>query len=276
MQVQYFNAPDGARLAFADEGQGLPVLCLAGLTRNMQDFNYLAPHLEGRRMIRMDYRGRGSSDWTGPDSYTVPREQMDALALLDHLGIDKAAIIGTSRGGLVGMVMGLTSRDRVLGLCLNDVGPALKVPGLEHIINYIGRRPSARNYEELAVALERNAVGFENVPAGRWLQEAHHQYREVADGVDLTYDPALRDSFMAAMKDLNATAWPLFDGLAGIPLCLIRGENSNLMCADTATEMRQRRPDMVFANVPGRGHVPYLDEPESLAAINQWLNGIDK
>lgn len=97
--TQFFTAEDGARLAFADEGQGLPVLCLAGLTRNMGDFDYLAPHLSGVRMIRMDYRGRGQSDHTGADTYTVPQEGRDALMLLDHLGIDKAAVLGTSRGG---------------------------------------------------------------------------------------------------------------------------------------------------------------------------------
>ncbi len=99
MAVQFFQAEDGARLAYRDEGEGLPVLALPGLTRTGRDFDYLAPHLPGVRLIRPDYRGRGDSDWTGSDSYTVPQEARDVLVLLDHLGVAQAAVLGTSRGG---------------------------------------------------------------------------------------------------------------------------------------------------------------------------------
>ena len=120
--IRHFQAEDGARLAYRDEGEGLPVLALSGLTRNGTDFDYLAPFLKNVRLIRPDYRGRGASDWTGAATYTVPQEGKDALALLDHLGLEKAAILGTSRGGLIGMLLAAVARDRVMGLCLNDVG----------------------------------------------------------------------------------------------------------------------------------------------------------
>ena len=269
--VQFFTAADGARLAYDDQGAGLPILCLSGLTRNRADFDYLLPHLADMRVIRMDYRGRGQSDWTGPETYTVMQEGADALALLDHLGLTQAAIIGSSRGGLIGMYLAAVARDRLLGLCLNDVGPALLRSGLEAIEMYIGRRPSVRTLEEVAERLPRNLPGFSGVPDSRWLDEARHQYRVGPDGVDLNYDPALRDSYLAAMTDLDATAWPLFDALEGLPLALIRGAGSNLLGAEAAAEMRARRPDMIHVEVPGRGHIPFLDEPESLAAIRAWL-----
>ena len=103
---QFFTAADGTRLAYDDQGSGLPLLCLSGLTRTMGDFDYLRPHLpppnSGKlRLIRMDYRGRGASGHSGADSYTVAQEGADALALLDHLGLPQAAILGTSRGGLI-------------------------------------------------------------------------------------------------------------------------------------------------------------------------------
>ena len=148
--MPHFTATDGARLAYDDRGHGLPVLCLAGLTRSMSDFDYLAPYLSDIRLIRMDYRGRGASDWTGADTYTVAQEGKDALALLDHLGIDKAAILGTSRGGLIGMVLAATARNRVAGLCLNDVGPVLERRGLERIFDYVGRNPTSSSLSELA------------------------------------------------------------------------------------------------------------------------------
>lgn len=269
--MAYFTAGDGARLAYDQQGAGLPVLCLAGLTRTMADFDYLLPHLPDVRLIRMDYRGRGQSDWTGAETYTPVQEGADALALLDHLGIGAAAIIGSSRGGLIGMYLAAVARDRLLGLCLNDIGPVLMREGLEAIEMYIGRRPAARTLEEVAERLPRNLPGFGTVPEGRWLEEARHQYREGPDGIEISYDPALRDSYLAALAHLDASAWPLFDALAGLPLALIHGAGSNLLGAEAVAEMRARRPDMIYAMVPGRGHIPFLDEPESLAAIRAWL-----
>lgn len=97
--MPHFTTADGLSLYYSDEGEGVPVLCLAGLTRNSRDFDFVAPHLSGVRLIRMDYRGRGRSDRASHTTYTVPQEAADALALLDHLGLEKAAILGTSRGG---------------------------------------------------------------------------------------------------------------------------------------------------------------------------------
>lgn len=271
---QYFSAPDGARLAYRDEGEGLPVLCLAGLTRSMDDFDYLAPTLSDVRMIRMDYRGRGASDWTGGDSYTVPVEAGDALALLDHLGVEKAAIIGTSRGGLVAMYLAAIAKARLIGVCLNDVGPALSAAGLHAIIDYVGRRPAARTLADAAAQMAVTMRGFSDVPEGRWAEEAARLYRQTEDGLELTYDPELRASFLAAMKNPDATAWPLFDALAGLPLALIHGAGSDLLSDDTVAEMRKRRPDMIYGKVPGRGHIPWLDEAESVAVIRAWLEAL--
>jgi len=272
--TDFFSAPDGARLAYRDEGQGVPVLCLSGLTRTMNDFDYMAPHLPPCRLIRMDYRGRGASDWTGAASYTVPIEARDALALLDHLGLAQAAIIGTSRGGLIGMVLAATARDRLLGLCLNDIGPQIEPSGLARISGYLGRNPSARTHAELAMSLPRTSAGFDAVPAERWLAEARLHYTETPAGLRITYDPALRDAFLAAFSDPAADPWPLFDACKGLPLALIRGVNSDLLSAEAAAEMRRRRPDMLFAEVPGRANIPFLDEPESLQVIHAFLERV--
>ncbi len=233
-EVQRFPAEDGAMLAFRDAGQGLPLLCLPGLTRSMADFDYLAPHLPPLRLIRMDYRGRGDSAWTGAATYTVGQEARDALSLLDHLGVAKAAILGTSRGGLIGMLLGATARDRVLGLCLNDVGPEINRDGLQRIADYVGRHPAGR----------------------------------------IPYDPALREAFLAAVDGPPVDLWPLFDALQGLPLALIRGANSDLLTADSVQKMRMRRPDMDFAEVPDRAHIPFLDEPPALDLIRRFLVGV--
>ncbi len=268
--MQHFHAQDGATLAYRDEGEGKPVLALAGLTRDGRDFDYLEPHLSGVRLIRLDSRGRGGSAWTGADTYTVAQEANDALALLDHLGLASAAIIGSSRGGLIGMLIAATAKHRLVGLCLNDVGPVLERPGLERIGAYVGVRPQALTLDDAAGQLAA-APGFDNVPPLRWKEEAARRYVVKIDGIDLTYDPALRESFASALAAPPADLWPLFDACVGLPLALIRGANSDLLSAQTARQMRERRPDMLFAEVPGRGHIPFLDEAEALDRIMRWL-----
>ena len=269
--TQFFTTPDGTRIAYRDEGDGPPVLALSGLTRTIGDFDYMVPHLPPCRLIRMDYRGRGQSQWTGAATYTVPQEAKDALALLDHLGVAQAAVIGTSRGGLIGMVLGAMARDRLRGLLLNDVGPVIHRPGLERIFDYVGRNPAAKTHEEMAARLPAAMQGFANVPASRWLEEARLHYTQTPQGLRITYDPRLREAFLAAFEGPPVDLWPLFDGLAGLPLALIRGANSDLLSADTAQEMRRRRPDMVYAQVPDRAHIPFLDEPQSVAALHRFL-----
>lgn len=272
-QAQHFTAADGSRLAYRDEGTGVALLCLAGLTRTMADFDYLVPHLPPVRLIRMDYRGRGASDWTGAATYTVAQEAKDALALLDHLGVPKAAILGTSRGGLIGMVLGATARDRMLGLILNDVGPEIARDGLTRIFDYVGRNPAGKTFEGYAERLSRSP-GFHGVPMSRWLDEARRLSVETPDGLRLTYDPSLREAFLAAFEGPPVDLWPLFDALQGLPLALIRGANSDLLALETAQQMRTRRPDMGFAEVPDRAHIPFLDEPESVALIRAFLQGL--
>ncbi|MFS4438204.1 alpha/beta fold hydrolase [Paracoccaceae bacterium GXU_MW_L88] len=271
----FFTAGDGAKISYDDFSIGsgdVPLLCLAGLTRDKHDFDYLKRKISNVRLIRMDYRGRGESDWTGPDSYTVPQEAADALALLDHLGLQKAAILGTSRGGLIAMFLAATAKDRLMGICFNDVGPKLERAGLEAIIDYVGRRPVADTLQDVAHRLRQNRKGFGKVPARRWEEEAVRQYRQGDGRVELNYDPDLRESFLAAMKDLdNADAWPLFDACDGLPLALIHGANSDLLSDATVAEMQERRPDMLYAKIPDRAHIPFLDEPESVALIHDFL-----
>lgn len=267
----FFHANDGTRLAYSDDGQGLPILCLAGLTRTMADFDWVAPYLTDCRLIRMDYRGRGQSEWTGADSYNVPREAQDAFQLLDHLGVEKAAILGTSRGGMIGIVMAAMNKARLLGICLNDVGPELDRTGLERIIDYVGRNPSAKSYEAMASRMSRAIPGFRNVPEGRWLGEAHRHYLLTPEGMKINYDPELRDAFLAAFAGESPSLWPLFDLCDGLPMALIRGANSDLLAVEAVDKMRARRPDMLFTEVPDRAHVPWLDEPEAVSTIREWV-----
>jgi len=270
--MQHFTTFDGLRLAYSDEGEGLPVLCLAGLSRSSSDFDYVAPHLSGVRMIRMDYRGRGASEWAKDwRTYSIPTEGQDALALLDHLGIEKAAVLGTSRGGLIAMMLAATAKDRLLGVCLNDIGPVLEDNGLDWIMTYIGRNPAFKTHAEMAAAMPGGMAGFANVPTERWLAEVEKHTYETPEGLEITYDPKLRDALLAASEQPAVDLWPLFEAMAGLPVALIRGANSDLLSAQTAAQMQRRHAGMIFASVPDRAHIPFLDEPEAVIAITNWL-----
>ncbi|UWP94745.1 alpha/beta hydrolase [Aliiroseovarius crassostreae] len=272
--MQRFQATDGVQIAYRDEGDGLPVLALSGLTRNSSDFNFLAPHLKDIRLIRMDYRGRGQSDWAPHATYTIPQEAQDALGLLDHLGIEKAAILGTSRGGLIAMGLAATVRERLLGVCLNDIGPDLDPAGLTYIMSYLGRRPAWRAFGSI-VAMRKAAMeqaGFHNVPDTRWEEEVSYLYENREGHWENRYDPALRNAVEEAGAQPMPDLWPLYDCFAGLPLALIHGANSDLLTDATVAEMRRRIPTLRYAHVADRGHVPFLDEPEALSVIQDWLN----
>ena len=268
-----FKSRDGLALHYTDEGTGVPVIALAGLTRNGADFDHVAPHLPVR-LIRPDYRGRGQSDWAYQASYTFPLEAQDVLVLMDQRGLERAAILGTSRGGLIAKVLAATAKDRLIGVALNDIGPVIADKGLEVIKGYIGRNPAQKTYVAAAQARAELWTHFKDVPMARWLAEGEAHYRQTPDGLIIRYDPKLRDAVLEAGAQPAPDLWPLFDALAGLPLALVRGANSDLLSQETANEMARRRPDMLCTDVPGRGHVPFLDEPEALAVLQTWVEAL--
>ena len=277
-----FTTSDGLTLYYEDTGSGLPILCLAGLTRNCRDFDFVAPHLPGIRLIRLDYRGRGQSDWAKDfHTYNVVREGQDALELLDHLGLPSAAILGTSRGGLIAMILAATARHRLRGVALVDIGPELDLSGLEFIMGYLGKNPNSKTLAELAQA--RMAImkpNFPDVPLERWLAEVTNTYTQTDSGVIINYDPKLRDAILATgakgAEDEDGAAstpdlWPMFEAITGLPAAIIHGANSDLLSHATVDEMARRNPALIVAHVPNRAHIPFLDEPEALTALHQWI-----
>lgn len=267
-----FKTSDGLTLYFSDEGEGLPVLCLSGLSRNSSDFSYISGKLDGIRLIKMDYRGRGRSDWAEDfSSYNIPRESMDALELMDHLGIERFGVIGSSRGGLCAMTMGVLAKQRILGVVFNDIGPDIDPRGLAAIDVYLGRPPVWKSLAEAVVKREKAMVGFDNVPEARWREEVEKLYRQTENGLALTYDPKLREAFLEASQQDVPSLWPFYTTFADVPVAVIRGEHSNILSQETFERMAEEMPSAIMASVKDRGHIPFLDEPESLAALTKWV-----
>lgn len=284
--VNHFKTADGLNLAYADEGprDGLPILCLAGLTRNMDDFAALAARLSvSYRVIRLDSRGRGASDHASePMTYDVPREAGDALALLNHLGLASAVFVGTSRGGLLTMVTAAIAPARIRAAILNDIGPEIAPGGLERIMDYVGKPPTAATLDALAEQLETAGhAGAPTLTRAQWREIAANVAEQTADGIAWRYDLRLRDALLAQGEALRAAIengsrppdlWAMFGLLAACPVLVLRGANSDILSAETLERMKAVAPDRVaIATVPDRAHVPLLDEPESVEAIDELL-----
>lgn len=282
-------AADGLRLHYRDVGRGtagaLPVVCLPGLTRTTADFDVLAAHLAGggaagppRRVLSLDYRGRGGSDHDPePENYSVPVEAGDVLAVLADAGVAEAVFVGTSRGGLIAMVLSGVRPGLVRGAVLNDIGPVLEPAGLERIRGYVGRLPPPRDWDD-AVRTIRGYAGaqFTGLSADDWLYFARTTFVERGGALAGRYDPALTESLRALdpTKPLPVL-WDQFAGLSGAPLLVVRGETTDLLSEETAAEMLRRHPDAALHTVPGQGHAPLLHDPASLARIADFARRCD-
>lgn len=278
-----------AKAIGADNGAALPVLCLPGLTRTADDFDDIARALASdgtapRRVVAIDYRGRGLSDYD-PDAakYTVPIEMGDVLAIAASLGLPRAILLGTSRGGLISMALAATQPQLLAGVIMNDIGPALEMDGLMKIKGYIANPPPRKTWEEAARGLkDLFSSVFPSLTDAEWMTWARRAFREGPDGSGLerTYDLRLAQGF-ASLDPATPLppVWELFDKLAGIPLMLVHGGLSDLLSPQGVQDMRARRPDIDLVEVPDQGHAPLLaDEPtiERIKAFCARCDGAEK
>jgi pimeloyl-ACP methyl ester carboxylesterase len=276
----WWYTADGLRLHLRDypgDDSKAPVLCIPGLTRNARDFEDVAARLAGsRRVIAVDLRGRGASDRAAdPLSYVPAVYLQDLLALFAEQLVRPAVVIGTSLGGLLAMLLGLTARGCLRGVLLNEVGPVLGAEGMARIRAYVGQDRTFADWDEAAAQVAQNhAAGFPDYTADDWLRLAGRMCRAREDGrVVFDYDPAIAEPFKLPPAPFDL--WPAFETLHGLPATLIRGANSDVLAAETADEMVRRIPTMELVTLPYVGHAPTLDEPESIAAIDRLLAKVD-
>ena len=257
------------------DAAALPVLCLPGLTRTTEDFDILATALANdasapRRVVAIDYRGRGLSDHDpDPAKYAVPIEAGDVQAIAASLGISKAILLGTSRGGIIAMLLAMTKPDLLAGVVLNDVGPALEMTGLLRIKGYIGDRTFPPNWDVVTRRLKalfgRN---FPNLTDQEWMAWARRAFREADGKLQRTYDPKLSGAFDGIDRAKPPPpAWKLFDAMKNVPLMLIHGGLSDLLSEQGVKDMQARRPDLDVVEVPDQGHAPLLADAPTIGRI---------
>jgi len=273
-----YASAGGALELFARDypGDGPALLLMHGLTRNSADFEPLAEHLAGHyRLIVPDQRGRGlSANDPEPANYRPDVYAADMFALLDSLGIERAALIGTSMGGLMAMIMAAVKPERVSAIMLNDIGPELDPAGLERIGGYVGPSEAFLDWRAAAARCEAiNRSAFPEFTAADWDAFARRTCREGEDGsVAFAYDPAIAQAFSPEDGGAPTDLWPLWQTLGRKPALVLRGALSDLLSVDTVERMAQlHQGPFAQQEVLRRGHAPLLDEPEALAAIETFL-----
>ncbi|QRM27993.1 alpha/beta fold hydrolase [Microvirga sp. VF16] len=282
----FVSATDGLKLYARDygseTGDALPVICLPGLARTSEDFHDLAEALSRdpshpRRVLSLDYRGRGRSEWDEDwRNYDLKIELDDTLRMLAAAGIERAIFIGTSRGGLITMALSAVRPELIAGAVLNDVGPVLEAKGLMRIRGYVGKLSTPRTMSEAAEILRQISQSqFPLYTYEQWERMARGTWRESEDGFVLNYDPNLAKNLETLdLEGPLPDLWPLFENLKPVPLLVIRGNNSDLLTVETLRMMQERHPHLTAITLPDQGHTPSLDG-DLIQIIRDFAVGVD-
>jgi pimeloyl-ACP methyl ester carboxylesterase len=274
---------DGLVLHARDYGpraaDATPVVCVPGLTRNAADFHELAVHLSRtprhpRRVVAIDYRGRGKSDhdrdWR---NYTPMTEAGDVINVVTALGIGEACVVGTSRGGMIAMLLAALRPTMLKAVVLNDIGPAVDGRGLARIKNTLEATQRPASWADAAELMKRAyAPNFPDLTAADWDAMARRTYAERDGRPVIAYDPKLlkvlsRIDFGSPLP----TMWPQFDALVHVPVMVLRGASSDILSAETVTSMRARRPDLEVVEIPNAGHAPQLRDAAEIEPVAAFI-----
>lgn len=270
-------SPSGLhRMAYTEWGDPANpqvLVCVHGLSRNGRDFDDLARAMtDSHRVVCPDIVGRGRSDWLrDPSGYGVPQYVTDMMVLIARLDVETVQWLGTSMGGLIGMVLASLPGTPVSRLLLNDVGPAISSESIRRIGEYIGRAPRFAGLEEAERYIRAVSAPFGALSDTQWRALTESSVRPAADGgLEMIYDPKIADSFHRATAAGMIDLWPMFDRVR-CPTRIVRGEFSDLLSAEVAQAMTARGPHPDLVQVPGVGHAPMFMDEAQIAIAREFF-----
>ncbi len=280
---RFIGAQDGLKLYLREygprTGRAPAVVCLPGLSRNSADFDALATALANdaarpRRVLALDYRGRGRSDYDrDPGNYSLPVELSDVVAVITALDVGPAVFVGTSRGGILAMLLATIRPGAIAGCILNDIGPVIEPQGLMRIKSYVGKLPEPKNFQEAGDLLRRLfGTQFPKFTRDDWIAHAQRSWREREGRLVPDYDLKLANDI--AKLDLERPLPPLwkeFGALAHVPVMVIRGENSDILSQRTVADMAAKHAGLDVQVVPDQGHAPFLRDEETIGRIASFV-----
>ena len=250
------------------------LVCVHGLTRNSLDFTHIANALANEyRVVAPDVVGRGESDFhPEPMAYNTLTYAADMVTLLARLNVSAVDWLGTSMGGLIGMLLASQTNTPIRRLILNDVGPILSRDALQRIVNYVGAShefadiEAARRYARVIFA------PFALQSESDWELLMQHTFKPtVSGGLRFNYDPDIRKPLAQALLGPEVNLWPVYDRIK-CPTLLVRGATSDLLSVETAAEMTRRGPQAVLKTVAGVGHAPMFMTDDQIALVRDFLS----
>lgn len=257
---------------WGDPANDKVLICVHGLTRNARDFDFLAAVLESQyRVICPDVPGRGQSEWLShKEDYNYPLYMADMAALIARSGAERVDWLGTSMGGLIGMLLAAQPGSPIRKLIMNDVGPYIPKAGLERIAEYVGKPLRFANLEELERYLRVIAAPFGPLSDDQWRHLAVHSVRQLQSGEYVfAYDPGIAEPFKGdKLEDIDL--WPVWDTVR-CPVLVIRGAESDVLARDDAKAMQERGPQAELVEFAGIGHAPTLMTDDQIAVVRDWL-----
>ncbi len=264
-KIDYFH--------WGDESRRRALICVHGLTRRGRDFDFIAQSLEDQYTVACpDLPGRGNSHWLPvPSDYAPPTYVQDMAALIARLDVDEVDWIGTSLGGLVGMMLAAQPNTPIRKLVVNDVGGYIDKPALERIAGYVGQNPEFDDVDGLERYLREVAAPFGPLTDAQWRHLAQHSVRHDPQSgkIRLHYDPRIAEPFKEGFSEA-VDLWALWD-LIRCPVLLIRGGDSDVLLKETAAEMLTRGPKAELVEFAGIGHAPMLMDPDQIKVVREWL-----
>ncbi len=266
-----------------EDAPGRPLICLPGLTRNGRDFEDIAISLSThpthpRRVYCLDYRGRGRSEWDKNWwNYSAYVELLDVIAFLTLKGLNNAAFIGSSRGGIIAMMLGAMRPSAIGCLILNDIGPIIETAGLARIMGYAGKIPIPRDWDEARrLVRDMNKRQFTAIDDVGWDVLTHQLFNQVNGRPAASYDPNIGKAL--SETDISKPVpqmWEYFEALRSVPVMVSRGENSDILSAATVQEMQKRYPRLISAVIRNEGHTPLLLDRFSQRLVADFLAEAD-
>ena len=265
-----------AYVEWGDPANPRVLVCVHGMSRSGRDFDVLAQALSQHyRVVCPDVPGRGESEWLrNPMEYVVPTYVADMVTLIARLGVEEVHWVGTSLGGLVGMMLASLPGSPVTRLVLNDVGPVITAASLARIGSYLGKAPLFADFNAAEQYVRFVSAPFGPHTDAQWRKLTENVVRRQPDGqYRMHYDPAIAKPFEDAAKaggGKDMALWMYYDAIR-CPTLLVRGADSDLLTHDTATAMAQRGPKAKLVEFAGVGHAPMFMQEDQVASVKAFL-----
>jgi len=273
--VQCVSATGLHRMAYTEWGDPANprvLVCVHGLTRNGRDFDFLARALAADyRVVCPDVVGRGRSDWLlVKGNYGFPQYVADMITLIARLDVSEVHWVGTSMGGLIGMLIAAMPNTPIKRLVLNDVGPMITVASIRRIAEYVGNAPVFPDKAAAQAYIREVSEPFGPLTDAQWAHLTEYAIRPVEEGYTMIYDPGLAEPFRTTPLVANVDLWSVYDAIS-CPTQIIRGAESDLLLQDTALEMAARGPKAHLVEIPGVGHAPMLLDEVQIGIVRDFL-----